>query len=65
LGSPGLLEHRCADAVPCVEVAARYEAATKAHRLGDHAAAEQLAATGDRFAAAHILWEQLEREVSP
>ena len=57
-------QQRCDQGVACVEVAARYLAASEAHQAGLHLIADELAAKGDQFAQVHQLWQQLESEVT-
>ena len=58
------IHQRCDQGAACVEVVTRYLAATEAHGIGLHQLAEEIAATADRFAEIHGLWEQLENEVT-
>jgi hypothetical protein len=58
------IERRCANDVACAEVVDRYRAAARAHRAGVHDVAKTLEATGDRFAAIHGLWDQLEQDAA-
>jgi hypothetical protein len=62
--SDAQIHHRCADAVACPEVTARYVAAAQAHQDGAHDIAEMLNAAGDRHAQVHGLWDQLEQDVA-
>ena len=63
-GSPGSIELRCAGGVACGQVVDPYLDTALLHAFGEHALAEQYAATGDATAARHGLWRQIEQDVA-